>query len=57
MIIEFVRNMLDTSLERVPRSRDEAGQDMLTLAGEYTGSDQQILASFGDWLRARVVGE
>ncbi|MGH3156227.1 MAG: hypothetical protein ACRDNF_06600 [Streptosporangiaceae bacterium] len=56
-ILEFVRNMLDTSLERVPRSRDEAGQDMLTLAGEYTGSDQQILASFGDWLRARIVGE
>jgi len=56
-ILEFVRYSLDQSLERISGGLAQASDDVLKLAGEYTGSDQQHLTSFGDWLRSRYTGE
>jgi hypothetical protein len=55
-ILGQVLKMLDSSLERIPGGLAGAGEDFSALAASYTGSDQQLLAAFGTWLRTRQAG-
>jgi hypothetical protein len=52
-VLSWVRDMLDSSLERIPSGLAGAGNDFFALAASYTGSDQLLLTAFGTWLRTR----
>ena len=56
-ILKVVHDMLDSSLERIPGGSPGASKDFLALAEQYTGNDQLLLRSFGEWLYSRQAGE
>ncbi len=54
-ILNLVREMIDSSLELSPGAHPGASRDFLALAEKYTGSDQLVLRSFGEWLYSRQI--
>jgi hypothetical protein len=56
-ILDVVRQMLDSSLELSPGGHTGASRDFLALAKKYTGSDQLVLKTFGEWLSNRLGGQ